>query len=75
MANSRTTRQLPRQDDESRTTRDQPTGEAGSSASNQIDSERVAQRAYELFQMRGGEAGRDQEDWFAAERELKGAGE
>jgi Protein of unknown function (DUF2934) len=75
MANSRITRQPPPQDDESRTTRDQPTGDVGSSTSNQVEPERVAQRAYELFQMRGGEAGRDQEDWFAAERELKGAGE
>ena len=30
----------------------------------------IARRAYERFQMRGGEHGRDQEDWFEAEREL-----
>ena len=30
----------------------------------------VARRAYERFQMRGSEHGRDQEDWFEAEREL-----
>jgi hypothetical protein len=30
----------------------------------------VARRAYERFQARGGEHGRDQEDWFAAEQEL-----
>ncbi len=36
------------------------------------DYERVAKRAYERFQMRGAEPGRDQEDWFEAERELKG---
>ena len=75
MANSRATPQAPPRDDQSRTTRDQPTGDVGSPTSDQVDPERVAQRAYELFQMRGGEAGRDQEDWFAAERELKGAGE
>jgi hypothetical protein len=34
------------------------------------DRRRIAQRAYERFQMRGGEPGRDQEDWFEAEREL-----
>ena len=75
MANSGTTRQAPSQNDESRTTSDQPTGDASSSTSSQIDPERVARRAYELCQMRGDETGRDQEDWFAAERELKGAGE
>ena len=32
--------------------------------------ERVARRAYERFQLRGGEHGHDQEDWFGAEREL-----
>ena len=34
------------------------------------DRQRIAQRAYERFQMRGGEPGRDHEDWFEAEREL-----
>jgi hypothetical protein len=34
------------------------------------DQESVARRAYELFEARGGEHGRDQEDWFAAEREF-----
>jgi hypothetical protein len=32
--------------------------------------EDIARRAYERYQQRGGEHGRDQEDWFAAEREL-----
>jgi hypothetical protein len=36
------------------------------------DQQRIAQRAYERFQQRGGEPGRDQEDWFEAEREVKG---
>jgi hypothetical protein len=31
----------------------------------------TARRAYERFQQRGGEHGRDQEDWYAAEEELK----
>jgi hypothetical protein len=32
--------------------------------------QRIASRAYERFQRRGGEHGRDLEDWFEAEREL-----
>ncbi len=31
----------------------------------------IARRAYFRFLQRGGEPGRDQEDWFEAERELK----
>jgi len=31
---------------------------------------RIARRAYELFQDRGGEHGRHEEDWLTAEREL-----
>jgi hypothetical protein len=33
--------------------------------------ERIAQRAYERYETRGREDGRDQEDWFEAERELQ----
>jgi hypothetical protein len=36
--------------------------------------DRIAMRAYERFQMRGAEHGRDQDDWLEAERELNGAG-
>jgi hypothetical protein len=32
--------------------------------------DRVAQRAYERYEARGREDGRDQEDWFEAEREV-----
>jgi len=32
--------------------------------------EEVADRAYEFYQRRGGEHGRDQDDWFEAERQL-----
>jgi hypothetical protein len=35
-----------------------------------IDQDLVARRAYERYRLRGGEHGRDQEDWFEAEREL-----
>jgi Protein of unknown function (DUF2934) len=31
----------------------------------------IARRAYELYVQRGGEPGRDWEDWFAAERDLR----
>ena len=31
----------------------------------------IARRAYELFEERGGEPGREWEDWFRAEREYE----
>jgi hypothetical protein len=34
--------------------------------------ERTRARAYELYEARGGEHGRDLEDWFRAESEVKG---
>jgi hypothetical protein len=34
--------------------------------------ESVARRAYELFMSRGGQHGSDREDWYQAERELRG---
>ena len=34
--------------------------------------ERIAMRAYQIYVERGGGDGRDQDDWFAAERELYG---
>lgn len=33
--------------------------------------DQIAQRAYEIYQSRGGENGRDVEDWLAAESELR----
>jgi hypothetical protein len=50
-----------------------PDGEAPQTSSAQDGNSRVeliARRAYERFQMRGGEHGRDQDDWLEAEREL-----
>jgi len=32
--------------------------------------ERISRRAYERFQERGAEHGRDEEDWLEAEREI-----
>ena len=34
---------------------------------------KIAQRAYELFQARGGQHGYHMADWFQAEKEIKGA--
>lgn len=39
----------------------------------ELDWEQIARRAYERFEARGREHGRDQEDWFNAEQELRGA--
>jgi hypothetical protein len=35
------------------------------------DAREVAERAYTRWQARGGEPGRDREDWFGAERDLQ----
>lgn len=39
-------------------------------SSKMVDREKVARLAYELYQARGGEPGRDLEDWLTAERML-----
>ncbi len=44
-----------------------------SSTTGNIDS-RIADRAYELYQQRGGHHGQDLEDWLNAERELLSEG-
>jgi hypothetical protein len=36
------------------------------------NNEAIARRAYELYESRGREDGQDQEDWFQAEREVRG---
>ena len=41
-------------------------------ASVQVDEGVIRQRAYDRFSERGGEHGRDLEDWLEAERELDG---
>lgn len=35
-----------------------------------LDPHTIERRAYERFEERGGQHGRDQDDWFEAEREL-----
>jgi hypothetical protein len=52
---------------------DKSTGRATVGGGRQLDSEQIARRAYERFEARGGEHGRDQEDWFSAEQELRGS--
>ena len=48
---------------------------ADGGTATRVEDDRIRQRAYERFQIRGGEPGHDQEDWFEAERELKGGTE
>jgi hypothetical protein len=43
---------------------------ASASQAFSIDPDLVARRAYDRYRMRGGEHGRDLQDWFEAEREL-----
>ena len=38
-----------------------------------MDNDTVARRAYERYEERGRENGRDQEDWFAAEQDVRGS--
>ena len=40
-----------------------------------MDRDRVAMRAYELYLERGAADGQDMEDWLIAERELRGSRE
>jgi hypothetical protein len=41
------------------------------SASASDDTQRISERAYELYLARGGAHGRDMDDWLAAEREIR----
>jgi hypothetical protein len=42
----------------------------GTTAAN-VERDRIAERAYELYVQRGGEDGRDLDDWLEAEREVE----
>jgi Protein of unknown function (DUF2934) len=48
-----------------------PPQEVGDTTASDIDRERVAQRAYELYLERGAGDGQAMDDWLAAERELR----
>ena len=41
--------------------------------SDEPTSEEIARRAYDRYQQRGGTHGFDQEDWYEAEREVRGS--
>jgi hypothetical protein len=61
-----------------RTASSSPTAQTGGSESDYAGSgypsyEETARRAYELYLQRGGGHGRDHEDWYQAERELREA--
>ena len=43
---------------------------AGDTKAANVGRERIATRAYELYVTRGGEDGRDLDDWLEAERDL-----
>lgn len=53
-------------------TNDSPdmTGLSGTAPFSNADREQLARRAFELYERRGGEHGRDWDDWFQAEEEL-----
>ena len=48
---------------------------SGDTTAAETDRARIEQRAYELYVARGGEAGRELDDWLSAERELNGGRE
>ena len=50
------------------------TSGGGSSGSSGSMNERIAQRAYQRYEERGREDGRDLEDWLEAEREVRSRG-
>ena len=49
----------------------QPRSEGPGHSPQFIDPEAIARRAFELYLRRGGEDGRDLEDWFQAEDETR----
>jgi len=48
------------------------TEEVAMTAYKEISKAEISRRAYELYVQRGGEPGKDVEDWVSAERELSG---
>ena len=59
------------------TIRESPAGgaeEVGKPAVTSVDDEEVSALAYRLWQERGCPEGSPQDDWFLAERELRGLG-
>ncbi len=50
-----------------------PTSAAQAAGAGELPAERVAARAYEIWQASGRPDGHDQDHWFQAERELRAA--
>ena len=48
-----------------------PSPQSTAASRSEPTTEQIAQRAYEIYQARGGTEGQDLEDWLEAERELK----
>jgi hypothetical protein len=48
-----------------------PSGQATGAPQLEPKTEEIAQRAYEIYQSRGGTEGQDIEDWLEAERQLR----
>ena len=47
-------------------------GRAGAPREPRVPShDEIAQRAYQLYQQRGGEPGHEEDDWLQAERDLR----
>ena len=51
---------------------DNPNEQRGQLVSDPEVRERIARRAYDLYEQRGGEPGHGEKDWLAAEREVLG---
>jgi hypothetical protein len=64
-------RPAPRTNPKAETPSEVPQWQHSTDQSRETDAERIARRAYERFEARGGEHGKDQEDWFAAEEEVR----
>jgi hypothetical protein len=63
-----------RTDGVARTDAGDPPGNVGSHETipQHVNETEIARRAYQLYESRGGEHGRDRDDWFRAEEELRG---
>ena len=48
-----------------------PSTQTASAPQAEPTTQQIAQRAYEIYQARGGTEGQDIEDWLQAERELR----
>jgi len=49
-----------------------PVQQSASPSSPESRMDRISQRAYEIYQRRGGQGGHEMDDWLQAEREIDG---